>query len=380
LQIIGIGAAPTAGIRRGSVIDIESTVRSIEEAVVKAEQMSGRPIDGGYVGITGTSVSSLNNRGVVAVADPEQEITREDVDRVLQAARVIALPHDRRVIHVIPRQFIVDGNENILDPVGMIGARLEVETQIVTIANSAAQNLLKCCDRAGLRVYELVLNSLASGEAVLLPAERELGVVVVDIGGGTTDIAIFDQGALWYSAVLPVGGDYVTSDLAVGLRTPVHQAEELKKKMGCTLPELASDNESAEIPNVGGKESHRVSKRMIANIIHPRVQEILGLVKNQIEKSRYQGMLPGGVVITGGVALTDGIIELAAEELQWPARLGYPEAAGGLADVIHSPVYATGVGLLAYAARRHTSEAAKIDSLSWKETFGRIRKWFQDLF
>jgi len=380
LQIIGFGLAPSAGIRRGSVIDIENTVRSIEAAIEKAEQMSGRAIDGGYVGITATSVASINNRGVVAVADPEQEITRDDVDRVLQAARVIALPHDRRVVHVIPRQFIVDGNDGILDPVGMIGARLEVETQIVTITNASVQNLLKCCERAGFRVQELVLNSLASGEAVLFPAEKELGVVLVDIGGGTTDIAIFDQGSLWYSAVLPVGGDYITSDLAVGLRTPLNKAEELKKQMGCVLPALTPDNEIVEVTSVGGQQTQQASKKMIASIIQPRAQEILGLVKNQLEKSRYQGLLPGGIVLTGGTALTEGMVELATEEMEQPVRLGFPEAVGGLADVIHSPVFATGIGLLAYAAKRHTTDMEKTEGLSWKYTLDKFKRWFKDLF
>lgn len=261
LQIVGFGVVPSSGIRRGNIIDIENTVRSIESAIEKAEQMSGRSIDGGYVGITGTMVSSLNNRGVVAVAEPDQEITQDDVERVLQAARVIALPHDRKIIHVIPRQFIVDGNDNILDPVGMMGARLEVETHIVTINNSAVQNLLKCCEKAGFHVHEVFLNSLTSGEAVLFPAEKELGVVVVDIGGGTTDIALFEQGSLWFTSVLPVGGDHITSDLAVGLRTPLNQAEIIKKEFGCAIPSLSSENELVEVPSVGGKDVCRVSKK-----------------------------------------------------------------------------------------------------------------------
>ncbi len=380
LQVIGFGVAPSAGIRKGAIIDIESTVRAIEAAVEKAEQMSGRPIDGGYVGITGTTISSLNNRGVVAVANPEKEITREDVERVLQAARVIALPADRRIIHVIPRQFIVDGNENILDPVGMVGARLEVETHIVTGNFAAIQNLLKCCERAGFRVQELVLNAYASGEAVLFPAEKELGAVVVDIGGGTTDIALFDQGSLWFTSVLPVGGDYITSDLAVGLRTPLSQAEALKKEFGGALSSLAPDSEFVEVASVGGGQVRRVSRKMVAEIIQARVQEILGLVKNQIDSTGYRGLLPGGVVLTGGTALVEGIVELAAEELQRPVRLGYPEGVGGLADVVRSPVFATGVGLLRYGMKRREAAGTGEEVFSWRKLKERLVSWLRDLF
>ncbi len=380
IQVVGFGSVYSAGIRKGSVVDIENTVRAIEAAIEKAEQMSGRPIDGGYVSITGTSISSLNNRGVVAVANPEQEIVPEDVERVLQAARVIALPHDRRIIHVIPRQYVVDGNDSILDPVGMMGSRLEVETHIVTITNAAVVNLLKCCEKAGFHPQELVLNAYASGEAVLFPAEKELGVVVVDIGGGTTDIAIFEQGTLWHTSVLPVGGDYITSDLAVGLRTPLTQAEIIKKEFGGTLPENTSDSEMVEVPSVGGRDTFRVSRKMIASIIEPRVQEILGLIKNKLDSSGYQGVLPGGVVLTGGTALTEGIAELAAKILQKPVRIGYPEGVGGLADVIHSPVYATGVGLLLYGAKRSQDVSDHDEGLSLKGVVGKVRKWIQDLF
>lgn len=379
-QIYGFGVAPSAGIRRGSVIDIEKTVQSIEEAIDRAEQMSGREVEGGFVSITGINLSSLNNRGVVAVANPDQEITREDVDRVLQAARVIALPHDRRIIHVIPRQFIVDGNDNILDPVGMMGSRLEVETHIVTINNAAVQNLMKCCERAGFRVQELVLGAYASGEAVLYPAEKELGAVVVDIGGGTTDIALFEQGTLWYTGVLPVGGDYVTSDLAVGLRTPLNQAERIKREYGCVLPALIAESDLVEVASVGGKDTSRVSRKVIAGIMQPRLQEILGLVKNQLEKSGYHGLLPGGVVLTGGTSLTQGMVELAAEELQRPVRIGYPEAVGGLSDQIHSPEFATGVGLLLYGSRRSSSGVEDVESFSLKGFLMKAKKWIRDLF
>lgn len=380
LQVVGFGSVESAGIRKGNVIDIENTVHAIEAAIEKAEQMSGREIEGGYVGITGLTVSSLNNRGVVAVSASDQEIMPEDVERVLQAARVIALPHDRRIIHVIPRQYLVDGNENILDPVGMIGSRLEVETHIVTIVNAALQNIIKCCERAGFQPWELVLNGYASGEAVLYAAEKELGVVVVDIGGGTTDIALFDQGTLWYTAVLPIGGDYITSDLAVGLRTPLTQAEIIKKEHGGTLPALTSDNEFVDVPSVGGRDTFRVSKKMIASIIEPRVQEIIGLVKNKLDSSGYPGLLPGGIVLTGGSALTQGVAELAVNLFEKPVRVGYPEGIGGLADVVHGPEYATGVGLLLYGAKRQLTIEENEDSLSMKAMFSKVKQWLQDLF
>ena len=380
VHVVGFGAVVSTGIRKGNIIDIENTVRAIEAAVEQAEQMSGRQIEGGYVGITGLLVSSLNNRGVVAVAGPEQEITQEDVDRVLQAARVIALPPDRKIIHVIPRQYFVDGNSNIVDPVGMVGSRLEVETHIVTINNATLQNVIKCCERAGFHPWEIVFNGYASGEAVLFPAEKELGAVVVDIGGGTTDIALFDQGTLWYTAVLPVGGDYITSDLAVGLRTPLTQAEIIKKEHGGTLPSLTSDSEFVDVPSVGGRETFRVSKKVVASIIEPRVQEILTLVKNKLDDSGYQGLLPGGIVLTGGTALTNGIAELAGDLLEKPVRVGYPEGIVGLADVVHSPEYATGVGLLMYGVRRHQAMEENEDSFFAKSIFSRIKKWFLDLF
>ncbi len=380
IQVIGFGAVESSGIRKGNVIDIENTVNAIEEAIENAEQMSGREIHGGYVGITGVSISSLNNSGVVAVSSPDQEIIQDDVERVLQAARVVALPHDRKIVHVIPRQYIVDGNESILDPVGMVGSRLEVETHIVTIAHAALQNIVKCCERAGFYPEELVLNGYASGGAVLHPAEKELGVVVVDIGAGTTDVALFDQGTLWYTAVLPMGGDYITSDLAVGLRTPLVQAEIIKKEDGGTLPALTSDSEFIDVPSVGGRDTYKVSKKMIASIIEPRMQEIIGLVKNKLESSGYPGMLPGGIVLTGGAALTDGVAELAVELLEKPVRVGYPEGVHGLSDVVHSPEYATGVGLLLYGSKRHQYKEEKEYSLSVKEMFSKLKEWIQDLF
>ena len=306
--------------------------------------MSGCSIDSVFAGITGSHIGSTNNRGVVAVSNESSEITLEDVQRALQAAKVIALPPDRKIIHILPRQYIVDGYDGILDPVGMYGTRLEVETNIVTGARSSIQNLVKSIEKTGIRVEALVLNPLASADAVLLPSEKELGAVLVDIGGGTTEVAIFREGSLWYTAVIPIGGDHITSDLAVGLRTPIAEAEKIKKEEGCVLPDLMPTDKYIDIPYVGSQETRKVSKQMIAEIIGPRVSEILSFVDEKIQLSGYNEMIPGGVVITGGSASLDGLGQLAVEQLQVPVRIGIPRSVGGLSDIVNLPPYATAVG------------------------------------
>lgn len=379
LAVIGFGESISSGLRKGNIVDIDNTVKSIEEAVKKAEQMSGMNITTVYVGICGASIASLNNKAVVAVAGSDKEISETDVDRVIQAAKVISIPPDRKIIHVLPREFIVDGYNGITDPVGMAGSRLEVETHIVTGVSTAIQNLIKSINRAGLEVEELVLNPLASAEACLLSAERELGCVVVDVGAGTTDIAVFDQGGLWFTTILPMGGNYITSDLAVGLRTPLVQAEKIKIESGCVLAELVSDTEWVQVVGVSPKDIRRVTKKDIANIIEPRVQELFLMVKDELRRSGYHGLLPGGVVLTGGTSLLDGLPELASEILELPARVGTPEQVGGLADIVKSPAYATGVGILIYGAKQMFQHMEDEEGFL-TQIFGKVQGWLKEFF
>ncbi|NLW08085.1 MAG: cell division protein FtsA [Clostridia bacterium] len=382
LDIVGLGETSSGGLRKGIIIDIENTARAIEKAVEQAERMSGLKINSAFVGLTGPHIQSINNKGVVAVAGEEGEITPEDVQRVLQAARVIPLTAERRVIHVLPRQYIVDGYDGITDPVGMSGSRLEVETQIVTAAGAVVQITLKSVQRANLTVDELVLNPLASAEAVLQQAEKELGAVVIDIGGGTTEIAIIYQGSLWFAAVLPVGSEHITGDLAVGLRTPILQAEGIKKEHGCVFAGLIDNDEQfIEVPPVGGKEKRRVSLKTLATIIEPRVEEIFTLALQKINAADPQTLLPGGVILTGGGALLKGMTQLSSEVLGMPVRLGVPEGNGGLADMVANPAYATAVGLLRYGANRLAySQAAAGQEAIWAGFWQRLKNWWRELF
>ncbi|MBE3581048.1 MAG: cell division protein FtsA [Thermoanaerobacteraceae bacterium] len=381
LNIIGLGEVPSAGLRKGIIVDIEHTAQAVARAAAMAERMSGYRIRSAYVGITGSHIQSLNNRGVVAVAGENREIEPEDVKRVLQAARVIPLAAERQIVHVLPRQYIVDGYDGIIDPVGMTGSRLEVETHIVTAAGAAVQNLLKSVQRAGLEVEQLVLNPLASAEAVLQPAEKELGAVVVDVGGGTTEIAVVAQGGLWFASVLPVGGDHITSDIAVGLRTPLSQAEKIKKEWAAIPVGTVPDNELLPVPNVGGHGEHTVSKKMLASVIQPRVEEILTLVHREIGRAEFKGLLPGGAVLTGGGSLLPGMAELAGEILQLPVRVGAPCRLGGLADMVSTPAYATSVGLLIYGARSlGRAQAAAGREPVWWNLWTYLKGWLRELF
>lgn len=377
LDLIGVGECPSAGLRKGIIVDIEHTARAIKTAVEQAERMSGVEMASAYVGVTGPHISSVNNRGVVAVAGPDREISPEDTYRVLEAAKVIALPADRQILHVLPREFVVDGYDGVVDPVGMSGSRLEVDTHIVTAATSALQNLVKSVHRAGLEVQDLILNPLASAEAAVLPAERELGAALVDIGGGTTELAVLDRGGLWFTSVVPVGGDHITSDMAVGLRTPLANAERIKREHGCVLAALMPDSADIEVESMGGQR-RLVSRRFIASIIEPRVQEIFSLVKNEIKRSGYKALLPGGVILTGGVAMMDGITHLAAEELGLPVRVGTPVGIGGLSDMVDTPRYATGIGLLRYGTRMIEGEVPAGKPV-WGDVFSRFRSWFKDM-
>jgi cell division protein FtsA len=381
INIVGFGETPSGGLRKGTIIDIECTARAAEKAADKAEQMSGMAIDAVLVGITGPHISSVNNRGVVAVTGIGKEITEEDAQRVVQAAKVITLPSERQIVHVLPRQFIVDGYDGIVDPVGMCGSRLEVETNILTGAAASIQNTLKTVQRAGLEAGALVFNGLASAEAVLLPAEKELGVVLVDIGSGTTEVAIYEQKNLWYASVLPVGGDHITNDLAVGLRTPIAAAERIKREHGCVLEALMPDDNYIDVPSVGGTETRQVSKKFLAAIIEPRIQEILSLIKREIHRSGYKGLLPGGVVITGGSSLLDGLLVLAEEMLEMPVRRGQPLHISGLVDLVSAPQYSSAVGILHYGAKNLAAfQAAPSGDFFLGSIWSRLTAWFKEIF
>lgn len=381
LTIIGVGEQPTQGMRRGSIVDIEGVSKAISHAVEKAEHMSGCQIETAYVSISGPHLTSLNNKGVVAITNEDKEIFPEDVHRALQAAKVVAMPQDRRIVHIHPRQYAVDGNEGIIDPVGMAGARLEVETNIITASSTALQNILKCVQRAEIQEEELIPGPLASAQSVLLPAERELGCLMVDIGGGVTEFAIFDQGRLWYSSVLPVGGNLITNDIAVGLSTPVETAETIKLEYGCEFSNLMSDDDMITTPSVGGKESKGISKKMVSAIIEPRVQEILFLIKEELRKSGYRGMLPGGMVITGGISQMDGILEFAAQEMDMQVRIGQPDSINGISELARGSAYSTAIGLVLYGAQKLSAmQAAPTQEQLFEGVLSRIKIFFQDFF
>lgn len=380
VNIIGVGSNPAVGLRKGVVVDLGDTVRSIERAVEKAERMAGTDIEGVYVGIAGEHISSLNNHGVVAVSGSRGEVSEEDVERVLEAVKIISLPSDREIIHVIPRDYIIDGQNGIKNPVGMSGQRLEVEAHIVTGAVTFIQNLLKCVQRVGLMVNDLVLQPVASSSAILYPDEREIGVVLVDIGGGTTDIAVFVGGSIAYTVVIPVGGNHFDWDIAYGLNTTLSEAERIKKEYGYALRSLIPNDELIKVKNIGDEKTRELPQRLIGEIIEARMQEIFDLIKREIAKSGYQDLIPAGMVVTGGTALLKGIVEAAKGSLGLPVRVGIPERVGGLTEEISSPIYATGVGLVLYGKQNYE----RLQPIKAKggrllgEIMGRIKRWFKE--
>jgi cell division protein FtsA len=377
VHIAGMGTSPSTGVRKGVVVDLDATTRAIEEAVDKAERMAGVKLAGAAVGVSGEHIASQNSRGVVAVARADHEIAEHDVARVVEAARMTAIPaSDREIVHLLPRDFVVDGQDGVKNPVGMYGTRLEVETHIVTGAATLLANLLKCVHRAGLEAEQLVLEPLASGEAVLTPAERELGVALVDIGGGTSSLGIFVGGGLCHAAVIPVGGNHITNDVAVGLRTPIAEAEKLKIRHGCATAAMAAEGELVEIFHIGTREPRILPRRVLGEIIEPRLSEICGMVKVQLKRSGYAQLIPAGIVATGGTALLRGLSDVAAERLGLPARIGVPEVSGTMADVVGSPMYATGVGLVLHAAHQHARAARSLDGTG--TVFGRVRRWVRE--
>ncbi len=383
LEITGVGLTPSRGLRRGVVINIDATVQSITTAMEEAEMMSGRQVQGVYAGIAGGHIESVNSRGVVAVTGKNREIGKDDIDRVIDAARAIVIPMDREVLHVIPQEYVVDDQGGIRSPQGMIGVRLEAEVHIVTGAVSSAQNIIRCVNRAGFKANDIVLEPIASSRAVLADDEKELGVLLVDLGGGTTDVLVHLEGVPHHTEVLAVGGDHVTNDLSIMLRTPNEAAEQVKRDAGCCyVPALDEPDLETSIPGIGGRPPHIVTRRQLTDIIQPRMSEMLSSVKTQIERAGYLSRLAGGLVLTGGGALLPGTAELASDIFSLPARVGYPMRLGGLVEEYHSPIFATAVGLVQYGATRlgveqfdmNTSEAG------FTSVWARMRKWFGEFF
>ena len=379
IDIIGIGTSGSRGLRRGVVVNIESTVGSIRKAVEEAELMAGCEITEVYTGIAGGHIRGFNSHGVIAIKD--KEVRESDIRRVVDAAAAVAIPMDRELIHIVPQEFIVDDQYGIKEPLGMSGVRLEAKVHIVTGAVASAQNIIKCANQTGLNVADIVLQQLASAEACLNPDEKELGVILVDIGGGTTDIALFAGGSLRHTAVVALGGNHITNDLAVGLRTPLPEAERLKKKYGCAQAKMVKEDETIKVPGVGGREPKNISRKVIAEIIEPRVEEIFSLVQREMLKTGTDLPLAAGVVITGGSAALDGIENLGEGFFNLPVRIGYPTGIGGLADVVNSPMYSTGVGLILYGARNRVNSRFRIrDENIFGKVRNRMREWFSEYF
>lgn len=381
VEVVGIGTSVSTGMRKGVVVNIEQTVQSIRRAIEDAELMAGCEINAVYAGIAGSHIMSINSDGVIAVKGGE--VSQRDIERAMDAARTMAIPADREVIHTLPQEFIVDNQRGIVDPLGMAGVRLEVKVHIVTGAVSSAQNIVRACNRASLEVADLALESLASAKAVLTQEEREIGVALVDLGGGTTDIAIFANDAIKHTAVLALGGQNLSNDIAFGLRTPMASAERIKIKYGCCLGDLVRNDELIEVPSVGGREPRRISRRVLADICEPRMDEILRLVDQIITRSGYKDMLGAGIVLTGGTALMEGCQELGEEIFRRPTRVGYPLRIGGLKDVVNSPKCSTAVGLLRYGAEREQQGQRKFvthnESGMFEGVLAKMKKWFMDI-
>lgn len=379
LEVIGIGSHPSRGLKRGVVVNIESTVQSIQRAVEEAELMSGCEINSVYAGIAGSHVRSLNSHGIVAIRD--KEVSSGDIDRVIDAARAVAIPADQKVLHVLPQEFLIDSQEGIREPVGMSGVRLEAKVHLVTGAVSAAQNIVKCVQRCGLDVEDVVLEQLASSFSVLTEDEKDLGICLVDMGGGTTDIAVFRGGAIQHTAVIPIAGDQVTNDIAVSLRTPTQHAEEIKIKYACALSQLANLEETIEVPSVGDRPSRRLARQTLAEVVEPRYEELFSLVRDELRRSGFEELIAAGVVLTGGSAKMEGAVELAEEIFHVHVRLGVPQYVEGLVDVVRNPIHATGVGLLIYGKEASQSESEHSSARAGiTGVFEKMSSWFQGNF
>jgi cell division protein FtsA len=378
-EIIGMGSHPSRGLKKGVVVNIETTVNAIQRALEEAELMADCKIADVYTGIAGSHIKSFNSQGMVAIKD--KEVSQMDIDRVIETAKAVHIPNDQQILHILNQEFIIDGQEDVREPLGMSGVRLEVKVHIVTGAVSAAQNIIKCVRRCGLEVRDLILQPLASAMAVISEDEKDLGVCLVDIGGGTTDLAVFTHGAIRHTAVIPIAGDQITNDIAMALRTPTKDAEEIKQRFGCALSQLADPQEMVEVPGVGERSPRELSRKTLAEVIEPRVEELYALVQSELRRSGYEELLSSGIVLTGGSSLMRGMVELGEEVFHMPVRIGQPNYNGSLADVVRNPRYATCVGLLlAGMQQRQQHQAARMKISSFRQILERMRAWFQGNF
>ncbi|CCE25254.1 cell division protein FtsA [Methylotuvimicrobium alcaliphilum] len=376
MEVIGIGCTVSRGLKKGVVVNLESTVQSIRRAVEEAELMAGCQITSVFAGIAGGHIRSLNSHGIVAIK--EKEVTQYDIDRVIDSARAVAIPADQKILHILPQEFVIDLQDGIKEPIGMSGIRLEAKVHMVTGSASAAQNIIKCIRRCGLEVDDIVLEQLASCNSVLTEDEKDLGVCLIDIGGGTTDIAVFANGAIKHTAVIPIAGDQVTNDIAVALRTPTQNAEQIKQKYACALTQLANTEQLIEVPSIGDRAPRKISVQNLAEIIEPRYEELMLLVQAELRRSGYEEMIAAGIVVTGGSSKVTGLIELAEEIFHMPVRMGVPQHVSGLTDAVKNPVHSTGVGLLLYGKEHRGSfEGLDVENTGF---IGKIKKWFQGNF
>ena len=372
VAIVGIGSHKSVGLKKGVVVNIESTVQSIQRAVEEAELMAGCQIHSVFAGIAGNHIRSMNSHGIVAIKD--REVFKTDIDRVLDAAQAVAIPADQKILHLLPQEYIIDEQEGIKEPLGMSGVRLEAKVHLVTGAANAAQNIEKCIRRCGLEVEDIILEQLASSHAILTDDEKELGVCIVDIGGGTTDIAIFTEGAIRHTGVIPIAGDQVTNDIAMALRTPTQYAEEIKIRYACALAKLTNAEESIKVPSVGERPPRDLSRQALAEVVEPRYDELFTLVLAEVRRSGFEDMIAAGIVLTGGTAKMEGVVELAEEIFHMPVRLGAPQNISGLKDIVNNPIYSTGVGLLHYAKLK-MDEGAFVQK-SNEGIYEKLKLWF----
>jgi cell division protein FtsA len=379
LEIVGIGSSRSSGLKKGVVVNIESTVHSIQRAIEEAELMAGCQIHSVYAGIAGSHIRSLNSHGIVAIKD--REVFAQDIDRVIDAAQAVAIPADQKILHILPQEFLIDEQEGVKEPLGMSGVRLEAKVHLVTCAVNAAQNVEKCIKRCGLEVEDVILEQLASNYSVLTDDERDLGVCIVDIGGGTTDIAVFTDGAIRHTGVIPIAGDQVTNDIAMALRTPTKNAEDIKIKYACALAKLTGPEETIKVPSVGDRAARSLSRQALAEVVEPRYEELFTLVQSELSRSGFEDLMPGGIVLTGGTAKMEGVVELAEEIFHMPVRLGAPQNITGLTDIVNNPIYSTGVGLLQYALKQHQGDTHTAPSSDADiGILGKLKKMFQGEF